>query len=143
MFTMILLLALFAPQTGNQAPAPAPAPTQSGDQDNDQPPDSSPFKGDGVSGSGRSCNGYLRIYPRYLNWEVTDFSCHHTAYEAIKESPNEYIYRLKPWSRKCGFRILIVRHPDEWSGWQAVGYTSEADWHKHNIAQELTCQALY
>ena len=137
MLAFVLFAGLLAPQAASQAPSPALIREQLQQR-------SSPFTGDGVSSSSRGCNGYLRIHPHWLDWELTNFSCHHVAYQTIKQSPNEYIYRLEPKSRKCDFKILVVQHTEDGQGfWFSVGYQTEAGWHRQDSSQSLACPEMF
>ena len=105
----------------------------------------SPFTGKGVEGGGTVCNAGLRIHPRYIDFDTTYSSCLHTRYDTLTTKPNEYVYRLKPTSKECKFRILIVRPVFEMGGWELIGFDTEAAWRHNgsNPADKLECGTLY
>ncbi len=108
-----------------------------------QTEESSPFKGEGLAGGGRACNGILRIYPNYLDWETSFSTCDHVPYKTLQSSKNgPWVYQF---SRKkgCPYTVLEVQQPNEQNGfWNVTGYETIADWRKQDTTHFIEC-AMY
>jgi hypothetical protein len=102
----------------------------------------SPFQGDGVSGGGRACNGDLRIFPRYLNWETSFSTCDHVTYQPLPggDGKSTWVYQLRARPKACRFEVLEVRHDADNSGaWEVTGFQSLAAWRKSDKMQVSNC----
>lgn len=104
---------------------------------------SSPFTGDGLAGGGRICNGILRIYPNYINWETSLSTCDHMPYKTIqapKDGPLVYEFTQK--KRGCIYEVLEVHPGKDGDFWQVDGYRSFERWKTKNNAMDSDC-AMY
>jgi hypothetical protein len=107
-----------------------------------QTEESSPFKAEGLAGGGRACNGILRIYPNYLNWETGFSTCDHVPYKTLQSSEDgPWVYQF---SRKkgCLYSILEVRQPNDGGFWNVVGYETVTAWRKQDKIHVIAC-AMY
>jgi hypothetical protein len=100
-------------------------------QDTDTP--RSPFVGDGVDGSGPSCYGTLRIYPKTLTWTAGHSKCVDVPYETLEFKKDgdkvHAVYRLKAHERRCMYRVIVLDASDQYiydhtRNWDVTGYTS-------------------
>jgi len=107
-----------------------------------QTEESSPFKGEGLSGGGRACNGILRIYPSYLNWETGFSTCDHVIYKALQNSKDgPWVYQWNP-KKGCLYSVLEVRQPKDGGFWNVVGYETVTAWRKQDTNHVIAC-AMY
>lgn len=101
-----------------------------------------PFTGKGLTGTGRACNGDLRIYPGYLDYSTSFFECSHVRYKKIQEDPRSmWAYRFtSAATKRCPYQLLVVLAPDPQGGfWRAVAWSSEAAWRKKDHDKEDSC----
>jgi hypothetical protein len=105
-----------------------------------QTEESSPFKGEGLAGGGRACNGILRIYPNYLDWETSFSTCDHVPYKTLQSSKNgPWVYQLSP-KKGCLYSALEVRQHADGSGtWEASGYKTITAWRKREATPDSDC----
>lgn len=102
---------------------------------------SSPFTGDGLSGGGRACNGSLRIYPTYINWETSFSTCDHMPYKTIQASKDgPWIYQFTTKKKGCISSVLRVRRPTPEGGfWYVSGWPSVRAAQDRKILADSDC----
>src|ERR1700743_1265058 len=105
-----------------------------------QAEESSPFKADGLSGGGRACNGILRIFPNYLNWETSFSTCDHVLYKILQSSKDgPWVYQFSK-KKGCLYSVLEVRQHSDGSGtWEVSGYTTITAWRKLEATPDSDC----
>lgn len=101
----------------------------------------SPFKGDGISGGGRACNGDLRIFADHLNWETSFSTCDHVPYKTLKTADKGvWVYQLTAKPKGCLFTVLRVEHSADGSGsWEVTGYPSVEAWRRRSLSNVSDC----
>ncbi len=107
-----------------------------------------PFKGDGLSGSGQ-CAGKLLIKPHKLTWETVYIQCRNVPYRILdfKQTENHLraVYLLESHDPKCRFKIVVLYHAAPPKGelggfeWNATGYGSWKGYKADNPADQLSC----
>ncbi len=98
---------------------------------------SSPFKGRGLIADPQECDGSLRIYPSYLNWETAISTCSHTPYKTFRSSKEgPWVYQLTQNNKDCLFSVLVVRRDDNRYFWNVSGFASVASWRRPDANNE-------
>src|SRR5579884_2166695 len=92
---------------------------------------SSPFKGDGLSGTGRACSGYLRITPEFIHWDTGIYICRKVRYQVLasekKGEAFHRVYKLLHRPAKCLFGVLELEHNADDPIWTLTAYKTVAD----------------
>jgi hypothetical protein len=107
-----------------------------------------PYKGEGMEGSGTHCAGDLLIRPQTLTWTTVYSECRDVPYKTLEFKQNgddlHAVYRLDTHDHKCKFRILVVDHTDTYvegrgKGWNVYGYGSWKGYKNNDIGDRLGC----
>jgi hypothetical protein len=115
---------------------------------NKHPPVSSPFRGDGMGGSGGHCAGNLLIKHKTLTWDTVYSECDDVPYKTLifKQHADDLhaVYLLQTKDPKCGFKILVLDHTRHYSesrgkGWNVTGYGSWKGYRTDDIGDQLSC----
>ncbi len=102
----------------------------------------SPFSGKGLTGTGRACNGDIRIYPDYLDYSTSYSECNHMPYRTLpSDHDHKWVYELVKPVKRCGIRILVVLAPakPENGFWRVVMYPSLDTYRKKDLDRTDSC----
>jgi hypothetical protein len=117
-------------------------------QEPKNPTPRSPFKGNGLDGSGH-CAGQLLIKPNMLTWDIVNSECHDVPYKTLEFTQHKYdlhaVYLLKTHNPKCKFKVLVLDYAAPPDGkqrgfeWNMTGYISWRSYKKNDLTDQLSC----